>query len=372
MADSVFGADFLTNPKMTTDTASKLETVDLPSFNFDSEVKFEPKIAPTLAETGPVRSSSGMENLNADHYLGSSSSNTYQMSDKRTLTEKYEMLNKFERMQRMGVPMRKRFTVDSPLDEMKVEMEFLKKERNKDKSIKQFCDWYVTGMSGLEWSSSHVPLVQAFGLKLDGLSSAAQMNVGEMEDDFEELVDEFGDKLVPPVWARIPIRIAMAIYMCHITNQMVAQSPVPNIDQILKTNPDIARQLATAHMQQQTQTMRHPAQQPAVQQNTMSSFMSGFLPPQGPPPQTVKMPTIKPMNKPKFAVPAPNIQRTVPAPNIQRTAPATEMEAPLNIDDLLARVQKEAETRKIEVSPPKSSMKKAGGSTGKNSVTIKL
>jgi len=366
MADSVFGADFLTNPKMTSDTASKLETVDLPSFNFDNEVKPEPKIAPSLAETGPVRSSSGMENLNADHYLGSSSSNTYQMSDKRTLTEKYEMLNKFERMQRMGVPMRKRFTVDSPLDEMKVEMEFLKKERNKDKSIKQFCDWYVTGMSGLEWSSSHVPLVQAFGLKLDGLSSAAQMNVGEMEDDFEELVDEFGDKLVPPVWARIPIRIAMAIYMCHITNQMVAQSPVPNIDQILKTNPEIARQLATAHMQQQTQTMRHPAQQQAPvppQQNTMSNFMAGFLPPQGPPPQTVKMPTIKPMNKPKF---------TQPAPTIPKSVAPTEMEAPLNIDDLLARVQKEAETRKIEVSAPKSAMKKSGGSTGKNSVTIKL
>jgi hypothetical protein len=76
------------------------------------------------------------------------------------MKEKYEILRKFERMSKLGVPMRKRFTMDSPLEEMKMELEFIKREKAMDATIKQFSEWFVTGMSAMEWGQQerrHAP-----------------------------------------------------------------------------------------------------------------------------------------------------------------------------------------------------------------------
>jgi hypothetical protein len=151
------------------------------------------------------------------------------------------------------------------------------------------------------------------------------------------------------------------------------KSPIPNMQDILKTNPDIARQLATAAMQQQSQGMKQapappqmPQQQSASPFAGLQSFMSSMVPP--PPQQTnVRPPTAikSPIKLPKPQ--APNIQRSAPAP---APAPVREMNAPqVNIDDLLKSVNAGitvTETKRVSTTPKK------GGSTGKNSVSIKL
>jgi hypothetical protein len=223
-------------------------------------------------------------------------------------------------------------------------------------------------MSALEWSTKNVAIMKAFGLNLDGLSESAQMNVGDMEDDFEELYELYGDKMKMHPLVRIPIRTCMMVYMVHLTNQMTLKAPIPNIDQILKTNPDIARQLATAAMQQQTTNMRSQPQAQAQPPPSnplagLSSFMSGMIPP--PPPQQTNV--RPPMSvKPAIKYPKPNPQPAVATVNIP-TVPVREMKGPnVNIDDLLKSVNAGAETKRIATTPKK------GGSTGKNSVSIKL
>ena len=363
MAD-LLGVELLTNPQMTNlpeVSMAKLDTVELPSVSFD-EPPPPPKLVPSLAEVGPIKTSEGLENLNAGPYLDAMPPR--RMNEENLLKEKYEMLRKFERLQKLGVPMRKRFTLDSSLDEMKMELDFMRREKAADQTIKQFCDWYITAMSAVEWSSKNVAMMKAFGLQLDGLSESAQMNVGDLEEDFEELYDLYGDKLKMHPLVRIPIRTCMMVYMVHLTNQMARKAPIPNIDEVLRTNPDIARQLATAAMQQQTQTMKSsiPAPPPPPPQSNplsgLASFMSGMVPP---PPQETnirKVPTaIKPAIKYPKPQPPPSVQPTrVPTP-----PPVREMMPPANIDDLLKSVNV----------PEKKTMKK-GGSTGKNSVTIKL
>ena len=370
----VFGADFLTNTKVTESASMDLpemSTIDLPSFGGLDEA---PRIVPNIDMAGGLRSSDGIDNLNAESYHNSGATSMFsgrKMSDESAMKEKYEILRKFDRLAKLGVPMRKRFTLDSPLEEMKLELEFIRREKAMDQTIKQFCEWYITGMSALEWSSKNVSLVQAFGLQLDGLSESAQMNVGDMEEDFEELYDLYGDKLKMHPLVRIPIRTCMMVYMVHLTNQMARKAPIPNIDEILKTNPDIARQLATAAMQQQSQSMKQaqqaqPQQQPSFNPLAgLSSFMSSMVPPA--PQQTSVRPP------PPVAIKSPvKIARPNPQPNIQRATipevvPSREMNAPpMSIDDLLKSVNANIETKKV------STTSKKGGSTGKNSVSIKL
>ena len=319
----ILGVDFLTNPKITNIDLPTLETVDLPSFDFNELPSEAPKLVPSFSEVGVLETNDGFKNMNAETFMPP----PRRMSEEHTMREKYEILRKFERLNKLGVPMRKRFTLESPLEEMKMELEFIRREKDMDQTIKQFCDWYITGMSAMEWSSKNVPLVQAFGLKLDGLSESAQMNVADMEEDFEELYDLYGDKLKMHPLVRIPIRTCMMVYMVHLTNQMAMKSPIPNMDQILKTNPDIARQLATAAMQQQAQSnvrQQAPPPPPSNPLAGLSNFMSGMVPP---PPQQTQKPMTSVLNK--------MMKKPNPQPSFAAVQPPRDLKPPPNIDDLL-------------------------------------
>jgi hypothetical protein len=373
----ILGVEFLTNPK--TDSMADIKLPDLTSIELPSFGEAEidgPKLMPSFNDAGPTQTSDGFKNMNVSSFMPSAP----RMSDEYVMKEKYEILRKFERLSKLGVPIRKRFTLDSPLEEMKMELEFIRREKAMDQTIKQFCDWYITGMSAMEWSSKNVPIMQAFGLKLDGLSESAQMNVADMEEDFEELYDLYGDKLKMHPLVRIPIRTCMMVYMVHLTNQMAMKAPVPNMDQILKSNPDIARQLSMAAMQQQTQSMKAAPMAPPMPPSNplagLSNFMSGMIPPAPQqtsvrPPSAPQQTSVRQPSAPKnvglgFKPSKPN-----PQPPAAAVQPAKEMKAPVNIDELLKTVNASVETKSVKMTPP-SAMKKPGGSTGKNSVTIKL
>jgi len=377
-------ADLLVNPKIATGVAN-LETIDIPTLTFDDapapapSVAPAPKLVPSFDEAGPVKLD-GLDNFNADAYSTPAPSKIVRMSDDAVQKEKYELLRKFERLSKLGVPMRKRFTIDSPLDEMKMEMEFIKREKAMDNTIKQFSEWFVTGMSGMEWASKNVPLARAFGLQLDGLSEAAQMNVVDLEDDFEELYELYGENMKMHPLVRIPLRVCMMVYMVHLTNQMTRKAPIPNIDEIMRQNPDIARSLAAAAMQNQAQQMRGSASipPPAPPSNPLSglmSFMQQSVPPAPPPNLIPKLPENRPI---QIGIPIKEVSTkpVVPAPP---PAPAQEMRGPsVNIDDLLKDIKAQVLPPSGPPPPPpekvgKSALKTSkAGSTGKNSVVIKL
>jgi hypothetical protein len=368
--------ELLVNPKVT--GTSDLETVDIPTLDMPisepPSAPPAPKLVPSLEETGPVHIG-GFENLNAEAFAPAPTK-VVRMSEDAVLKEKYELLRKFERLSKLGVPMRKRFTIDSPLEEMKLELEFIKREKAMDSTIKQFSEWFVTGMSGLEWGSKNVGMMKAFGLQLDGLSEAAQMNVVDLEDDFEELYDLYGENLKMHPLVRIPLRVCMMVYMVHLTNQMTRKAPIPNIDEIMRQNPDIARSLAAAAMQNQSQQMRGSAAvpPPAPPSNPLSglmSFMQQSVPPAPPPNLIPKVSDNKPIQIGAVSVPKKSAMKApAPAP-----APAATMKAPsVNIDDLLKDIKQSVLPPSGPPPPPPEKVKKPGkaGSTGKNSVVIKL
>jgi hypothetical protein len=353
---------------------------DLPTFgpssSSNSAPAEKPRLVPSADDVGATRSWDGVENLNAEAYLKPVNAGP-KLSDDAIAKRKYELLRKFERLNKMGVPIRKRFTMDSPLDEMELELEFVRKEKAMDSTIKQFSEWFITGMSALEWGSKNVNMMKMFGLQLDGLSQSAQMNVGDLEEDFEELYELYGDKMRMHPLVRIPMRTCFMVYMVHLTNQMAMKAPVPNIEEILRTNPDIARQMAAQAMQTQTQQFRAQQQQQ----------------------QQVNVPVMPPANNPLSGLMSFLGGTTQPPPPQQSSiksipvkAPIREMKPPtgMGIGDILKNIQRE-EKKIVAPAPPslptmpssakgptlKSALRRSAGSTdskksAKNSVVIKL
>ena len=403
----LLGADMLMNPKVVTakdsgipdlgDLIQALPPDDAPAPPPAPSLK--PKLVPSADDVGPMKSWDGMENLNAEAFLKPMSfGGETRVSEDALMKEKYDMLRKFERLQKLGVPIRKRFTMDSPLDEMRMEMDFIKKEREMDASIKQFSQWFVTGMSAMEWSSKNINAVKMFGLQLDGLSESAQMNVGDLEEDFEELYELYGDSMKVHPLVKIPMRVAVMVYMVHLTNQMAQKAPIPNIQDILRQNPEIGRQLASAAMQQQTRQfasapppMPPPAPSSGNPLSGLMNFMSGTVnvptaPPPAPIPVPTKTPEFKPpsaMKKATVAPPAPprrdmkgpsgggiaDILKTIQASPPPQTLPT----GPTNLVSTQLSRQQQATASAPAPAPP-SALKSSSSrkSTGKNSVVIKL
>jgi len=357
MAD-VPGADLLMNMNAMSSSSSsapdtklpEMESISLDFTDLPSEAPPQPpRLVPSAEDVGTTRTWDGVENLNAEAYLKPVNV-APKMSEDAIMKKKYELLRKFERLNKLGVPIRKRFTMDSPLDEMEMELEFVRKEKAMDSTIKQFSEWFITGMSAMEWGSKNVGMMKMFGLQLDGLSQSAQMNVGDLEEDFEELYDLYGDKMRMHPLVRIPMRTCFMVYMVHLTNQMAMKAPVPNIQEILKQNPDIARQMAAQAMQNQTQQFRQQAQSQQQQQQ-----------------QNVNVPTFPSANG--FGNSAPQQQQSqqqdsnplaglmsflggvntpAPAQQQQQTRtipikPVREMKSPsgMGIGDILNKIQKE-------------------------------
>ena len=368
-------------------------TDDLPTFGSSSSNApvDKPRLVPSADDVGATKSWDGVENLNAEAYLKPVNAGP-KLSDDAIAKRKYELLRKFERLNKMGVPIRKRFTMDSPLDEMELELEFVRKEKAMDSTIKQFSEWFITGMSALEWGSKNVNMMKMFGLQLDGLSQSAQMNVGDLEEDFEELYELYGDKMRMHPLVRIPMRTCFMVYMVHLTNQMAMKAPVPNIEEILRTNPDIARQMAAQAMQTQTQQFRQMGQQ---QQVNVPTFSSAPLPP--PPQQQQAQSSSNPLSGLMSFLggttqPPPPQQSSIKT--IAARAPVREMKPPsgMGIGDILKNIQKEekkiAPSSKLPPPPSampsstkgptlKSALRRSAGSTdskksAKNSVVIKL
>ena len=114
------------------------------------------------------------------------------MSPEETLREKLKILRKLEELEKKGIQLTKKYTMDSPLAEMKGEFEMIKNEREKKNSVKFQGKMLLAFVSGLEFLNGRF---DPFDLKLDGWSEAVNENIDEYDDVFGELHENMEEKL---------------------------------------------------------------------------------------------------------------------------------------------------------------------------------
>ena len=166
------------------------------------------------------------------------------MSQEEERAKKFDYINKLQRLEQKGFQVAKRFTMDNTLDEMKQEHDRLVDARNLEASLRFQRQALMSVVTGLEWANGRF---DPFDLKMDGWSEAVHENVEDFDEIFEELYDKYKERGKMPPEARLVMALAGSGFMCHVSNTFL-KSKMSNVsaDDILKNNPDLARQFAAA------------------------------------------------------------------------------------------------------------------------------
>jgi hypothetical protein len=172
------------------------------------------------------------------------------MTHDEILNAKRELLYQFDRLDARGIRVPKKFTISSNLDEMKAEYEKLKRERELDNSVKFQKKMLMAFITASEFLNNRF---DPFNLKLDGWSENVNENVEDYDEVMEELHEKYkdkGGKVSPEL--RLLMMVGGSGFMFHLTNSMF-KSSLPGFDQVMKQNPDLAKQFAQASANQMNQ-----------------------------------------------------------------------------------------------------------------------
>jgi Family of unknown function (DUF5767) len=163
------------------------------------------------------------------------------MSPEQEATEKTALLNKLRRLASKGIE-GARMNMTNTLEEIKAEYARLVDSRNLESSIKFQRNALLTCVTGMEFLNQKF---NPLDVNLDGWSESVNENQEDFDEIFEELYDKYKDrsKVAPEV--RLVMTLGISAAMCHVTNTFF-KSKMPGMDDILKKNPELARQFAQA------------------------------------------------------------------------------------------------------------------------------
>ena len=154
--------------------------------------------------------------------------------------EKQQFLFELERLHKQGYAPSKRYSMASSYEELKFERDRLKKQRDVEKSINFSRKVLMAAVSGIEYLNSSIE--NPFDLKLKGWSENVMENIDDYDEVFEELHDKYGESVKMAPELKLIMMVAGSGFMFHLTNSLF-KSASPNLKDILRENPDIARNI---------------------------------------------------------------------------------------------------------------------------------
>ena len=156
--------------------------------------------------------------------------------------EKQDILFKLERLYKRGLPMTKRFSMESSLDEMQSEFDKLKSQRDIDNSLKFQRKMLMAFVTGVEFLNNKF---DPFDVKLDGWSESMHESVNDYDEVFEELHEKYKGKAQVAPELKLMMMVGGSAFMFHLTNTMF-KSQLPGMGDIMKQNPELMKQFASA------------------------------------------------------------------------------------------------------------------------------
>jgi hypothetical protein len=163
-------------------------------------------------------------------------------SKEELLKEKFEYLRKLEALEKKGVELTKKYSMDSDLNEMKGEYENIIAEKERKNSLQFQGKVLTTLITGLEFLNNRF---DPFDVKLDGWSEQVNENLDDYDEIFSELHEKYKSKAKMAPEIKLLFNLVTSGVMIHMTNTMF-KSSMPGMDDIMRQNPDLMNQFTQA------------------------------------------------------------------------------------------------------------------------------
>ena len=315
-------------PRQQTSFSDNLEFVNLDAMETVGSMSQQPKIEiPNFSGSSePFASQQPM--VQPSEFVKTSLEN--QLTPEQEQKEKNSYLTRLQRLSSRGMG-GQRMTMTNSLEEIKAEYGRVVDTRNLDASLKFQRNALMTFATGVEFMNNRL---NPFDVNLEGWSESVHENVEDYDEIFEELYDKYKDAGKMPPEVRLVMTLGVSAAMFHVTNTYF-KSKMPGMDDILRNNPDLMKQFATAAAGQvgpgfgqfvgAAMNTQRP-QGPAGQAGMGSQGMGGM-----------------PFNMSSRASAAQQAQQQDELPMQQQQRPnlRREMRGPANVDDILQAFEQE-------------------------------
>jgi Family of unknown function (DUF5767) len=256
------------------------------------------------------QSNSGFRHMN-DIPVEEEIKNIETKSKEELLKDKFVYLRKLEDLEAKGVHLSKHYSMESSLEEMRGEYDHHISEKERKNSVQFQGKMLTTFITGLEFLNTKL---NPFDIKLDGFSESVSENIEDYDDIFSEIHEKYKGKAKMAPEIRLLFQLATAGMMVHMTNTLF-RSAMPNMDDIMRQNPDIMNSFSRAAMQSMEKSA--PG---------MSNFMNEFS---------------SNRSYPRPQEPMPSYKNQPPIPPQQYNPPRREeMTGPGNINHILSGLNK--------------------------------
>jgi len=256
---SMFGMDLLMNPKKRAESMSGSSVVSSEEYG-NKPFHLYGAGMPTTYGTNHTSGGGGggshgshsvteseNESNQGDYTYGGAKSTPFfasqpQVSEEELFNQKRELLYQFDRLEKKGHQLPRRFTMASSLEDMRSEYDRLVREKQTDASVRFQRKMLLAATTGLEFLNSRF---DPFDVRLEGWSESINDNIDDYDEVFEELHEKYKSKAKMAPELKLLMMLGGSAFMFHMTNTMFKGS-LPGVDQVLKQNPDLMRQFAGA------------------------------------------------------------------------------------------------------------------------------
>ena len=205
--------------------------------------------------------------------------------------EKSDLINKLARLEKKGFAVNKRLNAYSNVDELRSEVKRITYSIDVEQSVRFSRRMLVACVTGLEFLNKRY---NPFEVQLEGWSESVMENVDDYDGVFEELYVKYRSKVSVAPEVKLIMMLGGSAMMFHLTNSMF-KSVMPNMNDVIKQNPDLVKNMMSA-VQNTTRQTDGPATEAPVGGTgdyqmqgpgiDISSLMGGIMMPPAPPMNT--------------------------------------------------------------------------------------
>lgn len=207
--------------------------------------------------------------------------NVFGMSDKEVdEQEKLDILARLHILKQRGTRLSKNYTVNSTLNELRMEIGRLEHEAETTRSVQRLRRWLLAGVSGLEYASGSKYAPKFARNKLNGFSTYVVDGIEDYDPAFERMSEQYAGVMgigstgnpLTDIFMLMLTQAFMFIFIEH----KVGTKP-PTMEDIKKEHPDLIRTAAREMAEQMRQEeRRQEAEASAAREEARQAWINSF------------------------------------------------------------------------------------------------